>query len=575
VKTERRNWWNRSLLGLGLAVLTSAFCFSQSQTGPADMILVNGRAFTATDARPFAEAVAIKGDKILAVDTTEKISELAGSATKRIDLHGRVVIPGMMDTHIHYYGVPVPGRLDIDFGEPMPSCAKVLQMVEEKVRTMPPGKVLTGNMGIEAFFDPRCTPAELDRIAPAHAVVLTGPTPHVGMLNRAAVTKFKVDTSALPPLAGWYGKDMNSKRWDGVVHNSAFLALATKLITDGTEDDERLHKFFLQEAKYGVTSNTFLEYDPGPRIAQLARVNAPNRVRIVPFAQYQTGPTRRALEHPAVPQHLAERVTVAGQKWLLDGTPIERSAALRLPYADDPKTSGRVDYPEGEIGTILREALRQDQPLMMHAVGDRTAEVLFTEMDNAGGEKVWAKRRVRVEHGDGVVNDLIPRAKRLGVIVAVNPMHFDADTGNLLRQRFGSERAEVMLPCRSLLDGGVPVVIASDGGFGEPDLNPFLNIQMATTYPSRPRDAISREQALIAYTRTPAYSEFTDDRLGTLEPGKLADLAVLSRDIFKVPSEELPTIESELTIIGGKIVYSRNPAELAGGRTSSFAVDNK
>ena len=150
------------------------------------------------------------------------------------------------------------------------------------------------------------------------------------------------------------------------------------------------------------------------------------------------------------------------------------------------------------------------------------------------------------------MEDLIPRATKLGIIVAKNPMHL----GELPRS---PQRAPVWTLCRSLLEAGIPLVLASDGRPDFPFLNPFLNIQIATTYASDPKEAITREQALIAFTRTAAYSEFAEDRLGTLEVGKLADLAVLSQDIFKVSNDDLPKTESVLTIIGGKIAYSREP----------------
>jgi predicted amidohydrolase YtcJ len=161
--------------------------------------------------------------------------------------------------------------------------------------------------------------------------------------------------------------------------------------TDGFHDDERLRKYFLDQAKWGITSNTFLEYNPAPRIEQLARLSAPHRVRVVPFAQYETGRTRRKLQQVTVPANIADRVRSRGEKWLLDGTPVERSAGMRAPYRDDPATSGQVDYPDSELRTILDEALQHDLPLMMHATGDRTAESLFDQMEATGGEKVWAK----------------------------------------------------------------------------------------------------------------------------------------------------------------------------------------
>jgi predicted amidohydrolase YtcJ len=545
---------HRLWLSLGtMAIALFARC-AHAQTEAADLILVNGRVFTGTDNHPYAEAIAIKGDRIVAVDSNRKITALAGPKTQRIDLAGRLVIPGMMDTHNHYSGDPLPEVTSVDFGEWAPTCKHVLEVLEQAVAKVPTGKLITGNMGPEAFFDPGCTPAALDRIAPQHPVFLMSGTPHGAMLNQAAVKWFGVDTSAPPPLAGWYGKDMKSKKWDGVVHESAALALEVRTVSDGTQDDPKLREFLLQEAKYGVTSNTFLEFNPASRVMQLARVNAPNRIHVVPFAQYQVGPKRRKLEHPRVPASIRDRVTVKGEKWVLDGSPFERSAAMRAPYTDNPSTAGQLDYPEAEIHAILEHARQQNQPLMMHAIGDHTVEVLLNQMEATGGEKIWAARRVRIEHGDGVIGDLIPRAKKLGVIVAQNPTHFVA--GDLSLRRFGPERAAIWMPFRTLLDAGIPVVTASDGGPGDPELNPFLNIQLATTYPARPKEAITREQAVLAYTRTAAYSEFADDRLGTLEPGKLADLAVLSQDVFQVPAEDLPKTESVLTLVGGKVAYS-------------------
>lgn len=150
--------------------------------------------------------------------------------------------------------------------------------------------------------------------------------------------------------------------------------------------------------------------------------------------------------------------------------------------------------------------------------------------------------------------DLIPRAKKLGVIVVENPTHFAL--GDLWQRRLGAERARVFQPMRSLLDAGIPLVIASDGGPGVPVLNPYLNLMLAAYYPGKPNESLTREQAVLAYTRTAAYAEFAEKDKGTLEAGKLADFAVLSQDIFKVSPQELPKTESLLTVAGGAIVYN-------------------
>lgn len=544
-----------SLVTLFLATIGSA----KAQNDVADIVLVNASVFTAVDAHPHAEAVAIKGDRILAVDTNQRISLLAGPKTKRIDLGGRLVIPGIMDTHIHYAGGEPPTVTHIDFGEWAPTCKHVLETVAQKIKDVPAGNLLFGFMGSDAFFDPDCTPAALDRIAPHTAVFLAGGTVHAGMLNHAAAKWFGIDTTAPPPLAGWYGKDTKSKTWDGVVHNSAMLPLFLRTGSNGLHDDERLSKYFLNEAKWGITSNTFMEYDPAARVEQLARVNAPHRIWVMPFAQYETGQTRRKLQQATVPAGIADRVSARGEKWVLDGTPVERSAPMRAPYADDPSTSGKLDYSDSEVRAILSEALQHNLPLMLHVTGDRSAEQLFDQMDATGGEQIWTTRRLRIEHGDGITRDLIPRATRLGVIVSQNPLLFTM--GDLVQRRLGPERAAIWFPCRSLLEAGIPVVFASDSGPGDSHANPFLNILLASTHPSNPKEAITREQAVIAYTRTAAYSVFAENKLGTLEPGKLADLAVLSQDIFKVPGADLPKTESVLTIVGGKIAYAQNGFE--------------
>src|SRR6516164_1823257 len=180
---------------------------AQAQNDVADTILVNANVFTASKANPHAEAIAIKGGRILAVGMNQEIISVAGPKTKKIDVAGRLVIPGIMDTHIHYMLMDVvPDVTTVDFGGFTPTCKHVLETVAGKVKDVPIGNLLFGFMGTNAFFDPECTPAALDRVASHTAVFLAGGTVHAGMLNSAAVKWFAIDTSAPPPLAGWYGK---------------------------------------------------------------------------------------------------------------------------------------------------------------------------------------------------------------------------------------------------------------------------------------------------------------------------------------------------------------------------------
>ena len=195
---------------------------------------------------------------------------------------------------------------------------------------------------------------------------------------------------------------------------------------------------------------------------------------------------------------------------------------------------------------MVKESLARKDQLLVHCAGDKPVELLFNAMERLSSKNEWRKMRVRIEHGDGLISDLIPRASRLGVVVVQNPSHFTFS--EIVRSRYGSDLQ--FFPLGSLLDARIPVAFGSDG-----PLNPYLNIMFAVIHPSRPTEALTREQAVEAYTRGSAFAEHAEREKGSIEKGKLADVAVLSQDIFIVPLGELPKTVSVLSIIGGKIVY--------------------
>ena len=545
----------RSFLKFVIVLLMTGGCGAQQTTNVPDTILIKGNVFTGTPEGPYVEAIALKGPRILAVGTSEQISSMAGPATKVIDLAGRLVIPGINDSHLHFQEDPI--GIKVDFGSMEPTCSHALELLQQAAAKVPRGTLLSGTIGPEAFFDPACTAAALDRVAPGDAVVLGTWTPHAGILNQAAAKRFGIDTSAPPPMAGWYGKDLKSQHWDGVVHQGAWFRIFDMLMSEPSGQEARLRRLLEGDARWGITSITLIEFHPALRVAQLSAINSPLRVRLVPALAYQEQNRRRKPEYPPVPAQLADRVSVSGEKWLLDSGTIERSGAMRAPYADDPTNSGQIDFPVEEMRAILEEAKRRNRQLLLHVIGDRTIETLLTLMEETGGAQAWAKQRLRIEHGDGLMPDLIPRAERLGLIVVQNPMHFTF--GELFLRRLGPERLAVFQPFRSLLDSGIPLVIASDGVTDTALLNPYLNIMLATGYPGKPQQSLTLLQALKAYTETAAYAEFAENSKGRLEPGKLADLAVLSQDIFHVPSADLPKTESLLTIVGGRVAYASGP----------------
>jgi predicted amidohydrolase YtcJ len=184
----------------------------------------------------------------------------------------------------------------------------------------------------------------------------------------------------------------------------------------------------------------------------------------------------------------------------------------------------------------------------VHAVGDRAIAAYFDALDRGGRPEIWQRKRPRLEHGDMLTPELMARAKTLGVVVVQNPAHLML--AEAMSTRLGPERMQTIQPMKALLDAGVPLALGSDG-----PLSPFLNIMFATMHPARPAEALSREQAVIAYTRGAAFAEFTEREKGQLAVGMLADLAVLSADLFTVPADQLPAMTSVFTIIGGQVVH--------------------
>ena len=235
-------------------------------------------------------------------------------------------------------------------------------------------------------------------------------------------------------------------------------------------------------------------------------------------------------------------------KWILDGTPIERLGFNRQPYADAPGNSGRLNLPAARIDLFVGWAYGTEDPLAVHAFGDGAIEAYVAAVERGGRPEVWKQKRPRIEHGDMLAPDLIPRVKAMGMLVVQNPTHFTFP--EIFLARYGKERVAWIQPMKSLLDAGIPVAIGSDG-----PMNPFLNIMAATTHPTNPREALTREQAVSAYTTGAAFAEFKENEKGRLVVGMLADLVVLSADVFTVPVEQMEGIRSVMTMFGGRIVH--------------------
>lgn len=386
--------------------------------------------------------------------------------------------------------------------------------------------------------------------------MLTTLTGHAEILNSAALAKLDLHDGQPDPMGGRYEKDANGKL-TGVVREYAGLHADRVLQSMTTDADgvSQLRDQLDQAAKFGITSIQNMSNVPRARfISLLEKIPTPIRVRVMRFAP-TTPDGRDTRDDVGLPRNPSPMITVTGTKWLLDGVPLENTFLPRTagpsggrPSLEDGVLQLGFSLPQSEIPAILRETLESKDQLLVHTSGTPSARAMLDAMEASGGEKVWSAKRLRFEHGDGVLADMLPRMKKLGIIDVENPTHLGMIT--VMPDLFHGKPLEKTQNLKSFLDVGIPLALGSDG-----PLNPYLNIMLASLHPNRPSEAITREQAVIAYTLTAAYAEFAEKEKGTLEPGKLADLAVLSQDIFTIPPPEMPKTTSVLTIVGGKIIF--------------------
>jgi predicted amidohydrolase YtcJ len=532
---------------LGLLPLLAATLALTAPQAP-DLVIVNARVFTGAESQPWAEAIAVTGERISQVGTTAEIRAGAGATTRVIDAEGRLVIPGINDAHVHIGAMPPGIRLE---GPPAmehdPTLAEIQARVKAAAGQAPAGQWIFGEIGAAILDDPKATRFALDEVAPDHPIALTSWTGHGTLYNTAALRRLGVADDEPDPPGGFFVRMPGSRTLAGLAHEYADFILRQRIGAEagGPAQIAAARQFGQAAAALGITSLQSMgtaQPIPATTVA-FAEAALPQRVRLIDFPM--TGiagwlaPASRGVRG-------GDRIAVSGTKWIMDGTPIERLMFLREPYADRPDTRGQLNFPPADLAAFLRRAMDAREQPMLHIVGDAGIDVFLDALEQTGGER-WQALRPRLEHGDLLGPSHFARALRFGVILVQNPSHFmiPAIAGARLGPR--AERAWML---KATIEAGVPVALGSDG-----PLNPFLNLMFASIAANNPAQAMTREQALIAYTRGAAFAEFQEQHKGTIAPGMLADLAMLSQDIFTVPPDALPGTTSLLTLVGGRSVH--------------------
>ncbi|HRI05071.1 MAG TPA: amidohydrolase family protein [Pyrinomonadaceae bacterium] len=463
-----------------------------------------------------------------------------------IDLQGKTVIPGINDAHFHF--TPFPEGIQLTFNSMEPTWAETVEAIKKALKTAPKGKWIFGTIGYNALSEKTADRFALDQISPDNPILLGAFYGHGDIFNSKAMPLLKIADDGPDVLGGYFERVSNSRKVNGRSWEYAQWRPA-RVLADQASDEiaiAELKKMSDEAVRFGVTSMQVMSTLSIDRFAKLlVKADLPIRVRAIPFAL--TFENRRDLSEFQMLSKLnftKSKVKASGIKWILDGTPFEHGSATRQPYTDMPSSKGKMNFPEAEISKMLKESLNFNQQILFHCSGDRCVESVFDAMEKIKID--WKQKRVRIEHGDGVSGDLIERGRKLGVIVVQNPTHLSFV--EMLYSRYSPKTA--FMQARSLIDGGMHFALGSDG-----PMNPYLNIMFSSIHPSRPTEAITREQAVVAYTKVAAFAEFTEKDKGSLIRGKLADLSVLSQDIFTAPVPELPKTHSILTFIGGKIAY--------------------
>jgi hypothetical protein len=557
----------RSSASLALSVLSLAPACSRSE--PADKVFVNAAVYTANDAQPTAEAVAVKGNTIVFVGSVADAKAYQGEATEVIDLTGRTLLPGFVDAHIHLSGV---GARELTLNlEGTKSLDEMIARVKERVDQAKPGEWVTGRGWIETPWTPRRFPTrqDLDAIAPNNPVFLTRADGHAGVANSAALRLAGITASTKPPFGGDILKDAKGQPTGMLIDRAQ--GLVGQMVPDATE--EQRDQAILVGARRSIEIGWTQVQDAGGSWNDVTRMRRLYRDGVLRLRVYKAvhgpGPAADSLFANGISiGEFDGRFTVRTIKGVLDGALGSRGALLLAPYSDAPDKIGLLLTPLEQYRPMLVQALKAGVQVETHAIGDSANRLLLNTYEEAfnavpAAERKVAEPRWRDEHTQIVEPSDLPRFKKLGVIPSMQPSHAIGDL-YFAPSRLGSERLKGAYAWQTLLKDGNVIAGGSDAPVerGEPMIEFYgavarRSITGDQTPDWHPEEAMTRDQALKAFTLWPAFAAFEEKQRGTIAVGKWADFTVLDQDIMKIPETEILKTKNVMTVIGGEVVYRR------------------
>jgi predicted amidohydrolase YtcJ len=540
------------------------------QADGADVVFRNGNIYTANDSSPKAEAIAVKGDKIIFVGSDDSVKNYIGSRTRVIDLRGRTVLPGLTDAHCHLMGI---GAREMTFNlEGVASLNELLARLKERVARAKPGAWVTGRGWIETFWKPPTFPTrqDLDKVAPNNPVYLTRADGHASVANSAALKIAGIDRATPSPDGGEIMKDKATGELHGMLLDHAQGLVARHIPPPSVADTE-------QAVVLGAKRSTELGWceiqdagGPYTDVGLMRKLYHEGKVKLRIYkAVYGPGPAAaKLLSDGASASQFDNRFTLRTIKVVMDGALGSRGAWLLENYSDYD-SSGFATVKAEDLLPMLIDALRRGIQVETHAIGDRANREILNLYEKAlnavpPGERKIRDPRWRVEHAQ-IVNPVdIPRFARLGIIPSMQPSHAIGDL-HFAPSRLGMKRLEGAYAWQSFLKNGSIIAGGSDAPVerGEPMIEFYAAVARKdqkgfTGEGWHPEQAVSREQALKMFTLWPAYAAFEEGLKGSIEVGKLADLTVLSADIMQIPEADILKTRCVMTVIGGEIVHQKD-----------------
>lgn len=528
---------------------------------PPAIAILNGVVWTADSTKPWAEAIAIDGERIAAVGSTAEIRALLSSQTRVIDARGGMVVPGFIDSHIHFLG----GGLNLasvqlrDARTP----AEFIARIKAFAATVPPGAWITGG-----DWDHQNWGGELpqrswiDSVTPNNPVWINRLDGHMALANTVAIRAAKVPMTGGDVAGGTISRDA-SGRPSGIFKDNA-LDLIDNAVPDPPPAmlDRALEAAMTYANERGVTSVAHMGSWADLSVFERAHRAGTLRTRI--YASVPLSTWARLRDTVAARGRGDAWLRIGGLKGFVDGSLGSHTAAMLQPFTDAPNDSGLLVNTPEDLYSWTSNADKSQLHVIVHAIGDRAISLQLDIFERVARENGARDRRFRIEHAQHIAPKDVQRFGVLGVIPSMQPYHA-IDDGRWAEKVIGRERSKTTYAFRSLQQAGARIAFGSDWPVAP--ATPLEGIYAAVTRRTLddrnpngwvPDQKIAVEDALRAYTLDAAYGTFEENEKGSISPGKLADIVVVDRNLTRVPPETIRDAKIEYTIVGGRVVYQRS-----------------